>query len=221
MKKSEKIIPSNDAIREDILATLHDAHRKSRSPKSAAILLSVLARTLKTKKGYKLQEVSSNLDYLVQKTWVTLVREPRSFQAPGGTRQDSERITYKISAIGIDKRENGSLFKAPPIGSTMNITTINGVTVVGDGNVVNTNYSEASKLLSELRDTVARDQKVPDGEKLSTLSDIDSLSAQLQKPSPNAGVIKMLWKGIEGASAIGGAATLIHQAAIHLAPLLK
>ena|SRR5271155_1603254 len=80
----------NDAIRDAILRHLHVVHQKSRSPKSAGLLTSELSKMLKAK-GYKQQEVASNLNYLVQKGWVREVVEHRSFLTKAGTTQNAER----------------------------------------------------------------------------------------------------------------------------------
>jgi len=36
--------------------------------------------------------------------------------------------------------------------------------------------------------------RLAEAEKLDTVSDIDSLQSQLQKPEPNKGIIKSLWE---------------------------
>src|SRR5437667_8024900 len=100
----------NDAIRDAILRHLHGVHKKARSPKSAGLLVSELSRALKTK-GYKQQEVASNLDYLVQKGWVREIVEHRSFTTKAGTTQSAERRTYKVSDSGIDRLEAASMYQ--------------------------------------------------------------------------------------------------------------
>lgn len=211
MKASSSVNPK-DAIRDQILRELYDFSQKSRSAKSVAVLPSVLAKALKKKHGYKLQEVASNLDYLVEKGWVKELIEKRTFQTQAGTIQNSERRTYKISASGVDRLEAASLFKKVPAENNVNITNINGVTIVGDGNVVNTKFTDVSRVLSEIRSRVASDTNLTDEMRLNALSDIDGLTTQIQKPNPNPVVVKALWEGVKAAVTVGSAVELIHKA---------
>ena len=171
--------------------------------------------------GYKQQEVGSNLDYLVQKGWVTEVKIARSFTTKRGTTQNSEQIKYKISDVGLDKLQKASLFQVTPTHTGINITNVHGVTVVGDGNVVNTKFTDLSRVLNELRSEVQANTTINDEQKLAVVADIDTLQAQLQKPQPNATVIGMLWNGIEKAGKIAGVLTLIEKVRDYIQPLLK
>lgn len=83
----------NDAARGAILRHLYSTHTKAKSPRSAAILVRDLAAALKLQ-GFRQQQVASNLDYLVQKRWVTEVVEQRSFSTARGTQQSAARRTY-------------------------------------------------------------------------------------------------------------------------------
>ena len=74
----------NDVVRDAILRHLYLVHSKARSPKTAGLMIRELTQALKPK-GFKQQEVASNLDYLVQKGWVREVVENRSFTTPRGT----------------------------------------------------------------------------------------------------------------------------------------
>lgn len=59
--------------------------------------------------------------------------------------QQSEVRTYKISDVGIDKLEGASSYRLQEHLSRVNITNIRGVTIIGDGNVVNTNLADLSR----------------------------------------------------------------------------
>ena len=74
----------NDAVRDSILRYLHSVHVKARSPKTAGLGIRKLAQALKPR-GFKLQEVASNLDYLVQKGWVRETVQQRTFTTLRGT----------------------------------------------------------------------------------------------------------------------------------------
>lgn len=134
---------------------------KARSPKTAGLMISELTKALKSN-GYKQQHVASNLDYLVQKGWVREVVEARSFTTPRGTTQHSERRSYKISDSGIDLLQAASTYQRPEVQSRINITNIRGVTVVGDGNVVNTTFTDLSRVLAEMKQAVLNEPKLQD-----------------------------------------------------------
>jgi len=210
----------NDAVREAILKCLYDIHQKARSPKSAAIGIRELQRYLRPL-GYKQQEVASNLDYLLQKGWVKEVISPSTYTTPGGTRRLSEKRTYKISDIGIDKLEGASIYQRKPVLSAINITNIKGVTVVGDGNIVNTNYGDLKSILEELRQRILESSTLDDRVKLEAVSDIDSLQSQLQKPSPNKSVVKSLWDGIQSIGKIAGFIDVVSKITMLLGPLIS
>lgn len=174
----------DDQIRDAILRHLFVVHRAAKSPSKAAVGIRDLHFALRAEHGFKQQEVGSNLDYLVQKGWVTEVKIARSFTTNRGTTQNSEQVKYKISDVGLDKLQKASLFQKTPMNSGINITNIHGVTVVGDGNVVNTNFTDLSRVLNELKSEVQTNTTINDEQKLAVVADIDTLQAQLQKPQP-------------------------------------
>lgn len=209
----------NDAIRDAVLRELYDVHKNARSPKSTTIKITDLQKKLRPI-GYKQQDVASNLDYLVQKGWVKEVKTERSFTTDGGTVRSAEQITYKISDVGIDNLEGASVYKRGVVESNINITTIKGVTIVGDGNIINTEYSDLSDALTELRQAILDSTEILEQTKLETISDIDSLQSQLQKPEPNKSVIKSLWSGIKATVTASGFAEVVSKIAKFLSPLL-
>lgn len=213
---------TDDEIRDTILRHLLEVHENSKSPRSAAVGIRDLQSALKRKAGYKQQEASSNLDYLVQKGWVREVREDRSYTTARGTVQPAERITYKISDVGIDLLKGGaSLYQRPPTASQINIKTVSGVTIVGNGNIVNTHAASLSELLDQLRREVVESEDLSDEVKLNVAADIDTIQGQLQKPEPDKNILRMAWAGIKAAVTVGGAADLVMKAAEWIEPLTE
>jgi len=212
-------VNENDAARDAILRTLQGVHRRARSPRSAGIGIRDLQALLKPQ-GFRQQDVAANLDYLVQKGWVREVVEERTFTTAGGTRQSSAKITYKISDLGLDKLEGASTYGRPPSGG-INVTTISGVTIVGDGNVVNTNYVGAATALSELRSQLLAAESVPEEDRLNAVADIDSLQGQLQKPSPTKEIVKSLWATVSAIATAAGFVDGAERVASALGPLLN
>ena len=209
----------NDEIRDAVLRHLYEIHQRARSPKSAAIGIQKIQKALRPR-GYKQQEVASNLDYLVQKGWVAEIVTERTFTTKGGATVPAEKRNYKISHVGIDLLEGASLYRREPAGPRVNVTTIQGVTVVGNGNVVNTGYADLAGALDQLSARVLQSSDLEDSLKLDVAADVGSLQSQLQKPEPNRSVIKMLWSGIEGTLTMVGLAELVSKVASLLRPLL-
>lgn len=200
----------NDAMRDAILRYLYDLHTHARGPKGVGTKIRELQSAMK-KQGVSQANVNSNLDYLVQKGWIREVVTPRSYTTPGGMTKQSEVRTYKISDVGIDKLEEASSYLRQEHLSRVNITNIRGVTIIGDGNVVNTSLADLSRLLTDLESMVLESPKLSEEAKLNVISDIGSLQSQLSKSTPNHRVISMLWSGIE--KAVTGAAfiELVHK----------
>lgn len=210
----------SDLVRDAILRHLYQVHKRARSPKSAGIGIRDLARALKAQ-GFKLQEVASNLDYLIQKSWVREVINNRTFTTRAGTTQQAEKRSYKISDAGIDRLEAASTYQRSPTGPHINITNIQGVTVVGDGNVVNTTFADLFRALQDMKTAVLVSPVIEDRQKLDIVADIDSLQSQLQKPLPSGSVVRTPWAGIEKAVTAAGFADLVAKAAGVIAPLLR
>jgi hypothetical protein len=207
-----------DTIRDAILRHLYDIHRNARSPKTAGRGIKDLVHELKPL-GHKQQDIASNLDYLVQKGWVREQKDNRTFTTPKGTTQQAEKRLYKISDTGIDRLETASIYKRAEIAPHVNITNIHGVTVVGEGNVVNVTFTELVRVLTEMRKAVLAGP-IGDQDKLDAVSDIDSLQAQLQKPNPNRGIVKALWAGIEKVAKVSTIVELAEKARTLIGPLL-
>jgi hypothetical protein len=199
----------NDEVRDAILRYLLVVHEKAKSPRSTGVLIRDLQRVMRTQYSYKQQEVASNLDYLVQKGWVREVHEARTFTTKRGTMQEARRITYKISDVGIDRLQGASTYRRDEHLSRINVTNIAGVTVIGDGNVVNAKLTDLSAALSALEDAVVQSDELSDGEQLGVVSDIATIQAQLQKPEPDVGVIRTVWGGIEKVVTAGEFVTLV------------
>jgi len=204
MSGKKRIELTEDQIRNEILRLLFEIHKSAKSPASAAVGIRDIQSALKESHQLKQQEVASNLDYLVQKGWVGEKVTARSFTTKTGTTQNSQQTKYKISDIGIDRLEKASLFRKTPLSGTINITNIRGVTVVGDGNVVNANFTEVVDNLRELRDVLEKSPKLNDEQRLEVLADIDALEVQLQKPKLNVRVIELLWQSISAIATIAG-----------------
>jgi hypothetical protein len=194
----------NDEIRDAILRHLYEVHAKAPSPPKAAIKITELQKAMRAQ-GIKRDQVGGNLDYLLDTGYAVAVVENRTFQTSAGTTQNSASRTYKISHTGVDLIERASLFQQQPTGQQINVTNVGGVTVVGDHNVVSTRYADLSQSLSDLRQQILDTNAITETEKLNAVADIDTIRSQLQKPEPDASLIKRAWQGVEAAATTAGA----------------
>lgn len=145
----------------------------------------------------KQQEVTHNLDYLVQVGWVKEVVKERDFATPDGIRLSREQVKYKITDVYINHLEVASLFTKPRAIGQINITNIQGVTVVGDGDIVNTQLTDLSAALDELENAIISSRELTEEQKLGATADIATIRNQIAKSSPNRSIVKASWKSIQ------------------------
>jgi hypothetical protein len=200
---------SNDLVREAIVKYLFKRHQTARGPGKIGTGIRDLQKGIKDQYGFKQSVVTSNLDFLVQNGWVVKESIPRTFKTTLGTVVSSERIQYKISYVGISKLESASIYQKPKSLNNVNITTINGVTIVGDGNVVNTAHTDLSSLLDEIEKHLYSTHTLSDEQKLNASGDISTIRAQIAKKSPDYSIIQKAWSSLETISTLGGVAELV------------
>lgn len=212
----------SDATRRSVLKSLYNIHKKARSRRSNRVSISELKEELK-KLGLKEQEIVRSLDYLIQAGWVKVDTEESQFTTPRGFVRKQTREYYKISDSGINYFEGPSEFqKIEKSVSGINITNIQGVTVVGDSNVVvNSQYLDLFRALSHLSDLVRGSAELADRDKLNYTKDIDTIGDQLSKPSPNKDIIKLAWEKLQPLATISGIASFFIQVAKLIGGLLQ
>lgn len=211
---------SHDVQRDRILRFLYERHTTARGPAKILIGIRDLQAELKKRHDMTQQEVSSNLDYLVQVGWAREVAKERSFTTAGGMELSQEQVKYKISDVGINHLEAGTMFKKPDSVSHVNITNIKGVTVVGDGNVVNTEYTELSRALDELDKEIGGRRDISDEQKLDAAADLSTIRAQIAKKNPSREIVRAVWNSLEALSSLSGATDAFTKVKHLLAPLL-
>lgn len=209
----------NDEIREVILRFLYDLHRRARGVRKQEIGIRDLQKAMKELHGLTQQQVASNLDYLAQKGWTCKTTTGRLFTTKYGTTRSSEQIRFKISAAGIDRMEGESEFKRPDPYAGIQIENIGGVTVVGDGNVVRTQFAGAAEALSQLRRAVNASD-LPDQDKLAVATEIQTIELQLAREKPDSTVIQSAWAAIKAAATVGTLVDVVTRAGIALAPFV-
>lgn len=211
----------NDGRRDKILRFLYDRHQTAQGITAIPIGILDLRREMKKRHGMKQSEVASNLDYLIQVGWVRPEVKSRSFVTGGGMVLPREQTKYKISEVGINHLEAASMFKKPQAASHVNITNVQGVTVVGEGNVVNANFTELSSALDELDQGIADSRQLSDEQKLDAAGDLSAIRAQVAKKNPNPSVIRGAWEGLKALPVLGNAADTIAKVGKLLSGLLS
>tara|TARA_R110002110_G_C13467715_1_gene719476 strand:- start:1886 stop:2530 length:645 start_codon:yes stop_codon:yes gene_type:complete len=212
---------TQDEIRDNIMRVLHKIHINARSPTSIAKGIRDITQAVKTEYDYKQQEISSNLDYLIQKGWVIKEQVDKTFTTKQGVNVTNPQLKYKISDTGIDRYEEASTFRRVKQHPTFNITNINGVTVIGDGNVVNCKFTELMNELDKFKSEVEQSGKIDETQKLETIADIESIQSQLIKPNPNKSVVKALFEPLSNIATIAGVYNAFELINTLIQPLLK
>lgn len=195
-------INSQDEKRDHILRFLYNRHKTTRGIAKIPIGIRDLQREMKARHKTTQPEVSSNLDYLVQVGWVREVVKERSFKTGGGMELSREQVKYKISDVGINHLEAGTMFQKPEAAKHVNITNIQGVTVIGDGNVVNAEFTDLSRALGELDEAIAASKELTDEQKLDAGGDLSTIRTQIAKKNPNPSIIKTAWESLKGLATI-------------------
>ena len=209
-----------DEIRELILLFMYEHHHTARGIQAQEIGVRELQREMKNLHGLPQQEVASNLDYLVQKEWVRAVHKERTFKTKAGTVHSSEQITYKISDVGIDRVEGESRFRRlSPFGG-VNIANVQGVVIVGNKNVVHSQFVPLSNELELLRKEIT-ESALTDSDKVDAIAEIQTIQSQLAKQKPDASIIKNAWTTVERIVTLGQFATLMTKAGLSIASLFS
>src|SRR5438552_7288973 len=211
----------NDDRRDRILRFLYDRHQTAKGITSIPIGILDLRREMKNRHGMKQSEGASNLDYLIQVGWVRPEVKSRSFVTARGMVLPREQTKYKISEVGINHLEAASMFKKPQAASQVNITNVQGVTVLGDGNVVNAKFTELSSALDELDQAIADSRQLTDEQRLDAAGDLSAIRAQVAKKNPNPSVIRGAWEGLKALPVLGNAADAIAKVGKLLSTLLS
>jgi hypothetical protein len=209
----------NDEIRNQILRYFYDRNARATSrqgKKGSAVKISDAKRELKARHDLSQQQVISNLNYLIDRRWVKTVDVEKTVRVKGGT-IPSMVTWYAISASGIEKIEGESEFTPRERYPGINITASGrNVIQLGDGNVVNAQFSQLHNELQSLKHAVTSSPSLSDVAKLEIAADIETLKDQLAKPRPNKTVVPAIWEAIREAATVAG---LIDHAS-RIAPLV-
>jgi len=212
---------TDDEIRKAILEYLYRVHREARSLKKARVSMKELKRHFRMM-GLKEQEIVRNLDYLIQSGWVIIEKEETEFKTPRGFVKKQVKPYYKISDLGINYFAGPSEFqRVSKSFSGINITNVQGVTVIGEQNVVvNTQFLDLYRRLSLLSEAVRNSTQLSDKEKLEYVAEIETIKDQLAKPSPDKNILKLAWDKLKPLAMVSGIVSFFKQVAELIGGLL-
>jgi hypothetical protein len=217
--KQPVVLQTDEDIRRIMLQYFYDRNKSATSfmgKKGSAVRTRDLKSELKAAHGLSQQQVQSNLTYLLSQGWVEEKPVSKSFTPKGGSVVSSVTNYYIITAAGIDKIDGPGEFTMDKFHGIKIEATGQNIITVGDGNQIDAKFGDLGEALSELRKAIT-DSDVAEVEKLTYVSDIDTIQSQLAKPAPNRKIISAAWETIKGAAAINGCTALVGKVAALIA----
>lgn len=219
-----KAPPRADAeIRRLVHHWFYDRYKKGRGERGkngVSAKISVVRKELKAQQGLSQAEIARALTYLIDQGWVKKEEEHKSFSTPRGTSIPSIVPYYRITADGIDKIEGESEYTMPKF-QGINITASGqNIITLGDNNQIDARFAAIGNKLIEFKDAVRKAPDVKDVDKMSIISDVDTMQSQLAKAEPNRTVLRAVWAGIEKITTATSLAANVTALLPVLAPLL-
>lgn len=212
---------TDDEIRRIMLQYFYERNREATSVRGkesgAAVMISRLRADLKASHSLTVQQVVSNLTYLISQGWVEEKPLAKAFATPRGSVIPAVTAYYIITAAGIDKVVGPSAYTRDRFQGIKIEATGQNIITLGDGNRVNVRHRDIGEGLAELREAVKASPRIEEAKKVEVVSDIDSIQDQLAKPQPNGTAVQTLWEGVQKAAVVAGLA----ESVMRLAPLIE
>lgn len=184
----------------------------SRGRKGSGVKISDVKRELKLSHNLTQAEVQGNLTYLKSQGWIEEETTQKQVVAKGGTLIPSTTSFFRITADGIDKIEGPGEFTMPRFRGINIQATGQNVITLGDGNLVDAQFTDLGRTLFQLRDAIT-ESEASEATKLEHVADIETIQAQLAKSEPNHAIISLSWESIKRAAALNGCGTLVARVA--------
>ena len=222
LKKEKNQKLNNDQIRKLMLEYFYERNKHATSSmgkKGSAIKISIIKSDLKRLYGLNSQEVQSNLTYLLSQGWIELIPLEKQFRTQQGMLIPATTKYYQITAQGIDKIEGPGEFTVPRFQGINIQATGQNIITLGDGNQINAQFSDLGKALVELKEAI-KASDIQETDKISLVSDIDTIQSQLAKPSPSRTILKAAWETIEAGAAAHGFISLVKKISVFIGKFL-
>lgn len=208
-KNRPKQEATEDEVRFGILRSLYQLFREAGSLSRSRLGIRELKQRVRSL-AFKAAQVQRNVDYLVDSGWIATERPP--YTGKGGKTYPG-KVTYRISAKGVGLFEGESFFQAPATFHGIDIVNVQGIVQVGEANYANAQFQDLQAALEDLRPRLLADESLTLEERVSHLSDILSLQAQLLKEVPDEGILKRIRTRFSGLRArlydLGSAASVV------------
>jgi hypothetical protein len=215
----------DDDIRDVVLRYLYERNRNatSRRGKSSgsAVTISVMRADLKASHGLTAQQIHSNLTYLESQGWVKDESVTKSVTTRTGAVIPSTTSYFIITAAGIDRIGGPSVFTRDRFEGIKIEATGQNIITLGDGNQVNARFQALGESLAELRQAIKESDSLNETQKMELVVDVDTLQAQLARPTPNRPLISGLWEGINRAASVAGLADIAVKAGALIVALVS
>lgn len=188
---SEKTAPNTneDAIRGKVLKWAYDRYYSARGISGQAFTITDVRKEL-SREDFSSSEISRAVQFLSETNFLTA--ETRPYQTRRGSLVPGTTY-YRISYIGIQHIEGESRFKRPEPLSGINVTNLGDVTVMGDGNIVQTAFASLYGPLDSIEDMVRQSKSLADTEKREAIAEIRTIRSQLGKASPDKEITARAW----------------------------
>lgn len=186
---------SDDYAREAILQFLYENWKKPKGMDSAKQQISDIRKALK-ERGIPGGQVIRNLQYLIDYKWVKEIIKETQF--PQGNRVGhGESKSYMITNQGIDFFEGDNRFAKKDGIIGINIENISGVKIVGNNNIVNSEFVSLFHSLDELKNKISLTNELSEEDKLLHQADVNTIQSQLSKPDPDKNIVSKAWERIK------------------------
>jgi hypothetical protein len=184
----------DDKVADALLRFLYDAYKQARSTKKQALGIREIKRWGKSQ-GYSEAQIASNVTFLLDRGWIKEEVYETSIMTKGAVIKKPSK-KYRISDSGMVQLDGFSKYVSIDRYKGININNVNGVVVMGDGNVVNSSFVQTYKHLDSLAYLVADDKELSNEDKLEIMSDINAIKNLLAKQNPDSGVLKGIYDGL-------------------------
>lgn len=196
----------NDVTREAILQYLYELSKKARSVTTAKANEPMIVRALMA--AHDRSKTVADLIYLVQAGWV---KQEKINKVP----------YYTISTQGVNHFEGPSSFQKSQWITGINVTNIQGVTVIGDNNFVHQEFNDLYKNLDVLKSEIGKSATLSDEDKLEYQSEIETIKSQLAKRIPNKTIIQQAWSTLSVLATVDGLVGFYQKVEPLIASLIK
>jgi hypothetical protein len=132
----------------------------------------------------------------------------------------AKRVTYRISDLGVDYFEGPSKFGKTRNHAGIDISNVSGIVVVGDRNIVQSQFEQLYHYLSLLEQSINISDSISNEKKIGFMADVETIKSQLAKPNPDEGIVTKAWNAISALSTVPALIELLSKIRKIVGPLV-